>query len=485
MSIVLTQQNLGPGDSFGWSLMAGNFNGSGADDLVVGVPFEDVFSYPTGEISDAGVVAIYQGSNSGLGNSASQSFHQNYGLVPDVAEGSDRFGYSLAVGDFDGDGYDDLVSGIPFETFSGIFSGGAVQAFYGSASGLTDSSSGFFYQGSPGILGTAESFDYFGHALVAADFNGDGRDDLVIGAPGEDVQINASQSAASAGAVNILYGSNTGLSTVGDQFFHKDSFGIEDSVEASDQFGTALTAGDYNGDGYADLAVGSIGDNGTVNVIYGTVGGLNSANDQLWTQDTTGIQDTGEAGDQFGSSLASGDFDGNGRDDLAVGVPGEDLDGLNNAGAVSVIYGTVNGLQEQSDDFFHQGVNGIQGSLEAGDRFGTTVTVGDFNNDGYDDLAVGSEEGIGGVDGAGAVNVFYGSSNGLTTTGSQFIHQDLASIAGSAGDSFHFSSSLTTGDFNNDGYADLGIGSAWASVSGVNSAGAVHVVFGSANGLVV
>src|SRR3989304_2178809 len=275
---------------------------------------------------------------------------------------------------------------------------------------------------------------------VRADFNGDGFDDLAIGVLLEDVG-----SIVDAGAVNVIYGTANLLSAANDQFFTQNTTNIEDTAEASDNFGFALTSGDFNGDGFDDLAigvpledVGSIVDAGAVNVIYGTSGGLSTFNDQIFTQDTTDIvdkiTDTAEDRDQFGSALTSGDFNGDGFDDLAIGVGREDVDSIANAGAVNVIYGTSGGLTVFNDQFFTQNTTNIEDTAEANDFFGATLASGDFNGDGFDDLAIGVHgEDVGvGIVNAGAVNVIYSGSGGLSAISDQFFTQDTIDIEDTA-----------------------------------------------------
>jgi FG-GAP repeat len=143
---------------------------------------------------------------------------------------------------------------------------------------------------------------------VHSDFNNDGFADLAIGARGED------EGGRDAGAVNVLYGSSGGLQATSpdDQFWTQDSPGVRDTADSRDDFGSSLVAGDFNNDGFADLAIGVItedvgtaGDAGAVSVLYGSAGGLQatSPDDQFWTQDTPGVKDTAEAGDRFGFSL--------------------------------------------------------------------------------------------------------------------------------------------------------------------------------------
>lgn len=138
---------------------------------------------------------------------------------------------------------------------------------------------------------------------AAGDFNGDGFDDLAIGVPAEDLGA-----VTGAGAVSVLLGSATGLTDVGNQLWTQDSAGILDAAETDDQFGDALAVGDFNGDGFADLAVGVHFEDvgaaalaGAVNVLLGSAAGLASGGTQFWSQDSTGVQDTAELNDNFGS----------------------------------------------------------------------------------------------------------------------------------------------------------------------------------------
>lgn len=114
----------------------------------------------------------------------------------------------------------------------------------------------------------------------------------------------------------------------------------------------------------------------------------------------------------------SSDFNGDGIQDLAIGVPLEDIGGIFNAGAVHVLYGSLAGLQTSSpvDQFWRQDSPGVDNFSEPGDEFGHSLASGDFNNDGYGDLAIGVREDLGVFDSAGAVNVLYGSSIGLRTS---------------------------------------------------------------------
>jgi hypothetical protein len=470
-----------------------DFNGDGFDDLAVGVPDEDIGNPVQ---INAGAVHVLYGSDSGLSSVGSQFLHQNSAGILDTAEAGDLFGDTLAGGDFNGDGFYDLVVGVPEEDIGNptIPNAGAVNVIYGSASGLSSNGDQFWHQNSSGILDTAESFDVLGLALAAGDFNGDGFDDVAVGVPSEGI---GDPVITRAGAVNILYGSATGLSSVGDLFLNQNSAGIPDTAEANDSFGSALAAGDFNGDDFYDLAVGVpqedignplISGAGAVNILYGSASGLSSTGARFLNQDSTDIEGAAESNDNFGSSLAAGDFDGDGSDDLAVGVPYEDIEAVDDAGAVNILYGSAKGLSSVDDQIWHQDSPDIEGVAESGDNFGNALAAGDFDGDGSDDLAIGAvgeDLGDPAVIGAGAANVLYGSASGLSSIGNQVWHQDSSGILDTAEAFDAFAYALAVGDFNDDGSDDLAVGVAFEGIGDpvITGAGAINVLYGSDSGL--
>jgi hypothetical protein len=317
-----------------------------------------------------------------------------------------------------------------------------------------------------------------------SDFNGDGFADLAVGVVDEDV----APSVEDAGAINVLYGgSGAGLTGIGDQVWHQNSDGILETAEPEDVFGSALAAGDFDGDGFDDLAVGvdgegvapSVENAGAVNVLYGSASGLTGLGDQVFHQNTEGV--LGEAGvdDLFGSALTACDFNGDGIADLAIGVLLEDVSGVNQ-GAVNVLYGSSSGLTVLGDQYLHQNTDGVLGEAGDGDLFGSALGAGDFDGDGFADLAIGAHaDDVGGND-RGAVNVLYGSGTGLTVLGDQFWHQDTDGVLGEAEDIDHFGMALAAGDLDGDGFDDLAIGAPFEAVApSVAGAGAVNVLYGS------
>lgn len=417
-------------DSFARALASGDFDNDGFDDLALGALGEDV-----GTATNAGAVNVLHGSIDGLTASGSQIWHQDVVGVASAAENDDVYGGALAVGDFDNDGFDDLAVGASGEDVGTIQSGGAVNVLRGSANGLTATGNQIWHQNSAGIAGTSEAGELFGDALAVGDFNDDGFDDLAVGVRREGVS-----GFENAGAVNLILGTASGLSATENQIWHQQSAGIGGAVENDDAFGSALAAGDFDNDGFEDLAIGAPGEGvaevenaGAVNVLRGSADGLDATGDQVWHQGSAGIVGGVEERDGFGNALAVGDFNDDGFDDLAIGIRGEDIGSSTNAGAVSVLFGSTSGLNAAGNELWHQDVAGIQSSAEAGDLFGDILTTGDFNNDGFDDLAIGaSGEDVGAVVNGGASAVLLGSADGLNAAGDQIWHQDSAGILDSA-----------------------------------------------------
>ncbi|MDP9330198.1 MAG: FG-GAP-like repeat-containing protein [Actinomycetota bacterium] len=467
-----------------------DFNNDGFTDLAIGAPGEDV-----GALVDAGAVNVLYGSATGLQalSPHNQFWDQASSGTRGVAEAGDRFGTSIATGDFNNDGFTDLAVGAPGEDVKAVADAGAVNVLYGSATGLQSTSPDdqFWTQGNRGLRGVAEAGDAFGSSLEVGDFNNDGFIDLAVGVPDENAKA-----VPDAGAVNVLYGSATGLQATSpdDQFWSQGNGGLQDTRQASDQFGFSLAGGDFNADGFDDLAVGvpledvgSVADAGTVSVLYGSATGLQSTSpdDQLWAQGNALVRNAAESGDQFGGALSAGDFNGDGFADLAVGAPGEDVGTAVDAGAANVLYGSPGGLQSISpdDQFWTQSKRVVRDAAQEGDQFGATLSAGDFNGDGFADLAVGAPgEDVGTAVHAGATNVLYGSATRLQANSpdDQFWTQNTPDVLEVAQGGDQFGSSLRAGDFNDDGFADLAVGVPREDVRKIADAGAVSVLYGSA-----
>jgi len=281
------------------------------------------------------------------------------------------------------------------------------------------------------------------------------------------------------------------LQTTSSQYWHQGSPGVGVQPEEDAEFGRALSVGDYNCDGLDDAAFGMPNDDlvgatdgGRVLVLYAenSIIGLSAEGRQVWGQAGPAVPGDPSPFESFGLSLASGDFDNDGCDDLAIGVPFDDVEGLNSAGGVNVLYGSPgSGLSDQNIDYWHQGGGSAGGALEANDNFGRALAVGDFDDDGFDDLAIGIPgEGVGSgpslVSNAGAVQVLFGGSNGLSAS------QDVILVRGSNlfGEPVAFEqigSVLAAGDINQIAGDELVIGIPDYDISAaLTRAGAIMVV---------
>lgn len=332
-----------------------------------------------------------------------------------------------------------------------------------------------------------------GQPPTFCDFNGDGRGDLAVGIP-RDQSIRGSLTRG--GSLTVVMGLLTGLDPQFNQFWSQQVDGILGHSKSNDRFGGAVSSGDFNGDGFADLLIGVPGEDvnhvymGGIAVLYGGWRGLRSDGNQLFTQNSGDGEGRGDFGEEFGGTVAAGDVNGDGFDEAAAGIVYDTVGDVQMAGGVEVFYGSDLGLISDSDQWINEGTIGTDGMPEESDFFGSAVALGDFDADGFDDLAIGAmgEE----IDGhspsrKGAVHIVHGSAAGLNFGRTQLWDADVLGFATALNDDGRFGDALSCADFNRDGFEDLAVGACFAVVTtregNLVSAGGVYIMYGSADGL--
>ncbi|MEW2154076.1 FG-GAP-like repeat-containing protein [Streptomyces sp. NPDC007189] len=343
------------------------------------------------------------------------------------------------------------------------------------------------------------------HALPTSDVDRDGLPDLVAGTP-------------KANSVTVVPGGVNGPVTARKITLTQNSPGVPGSSESGDDFGAATAWGDVNGDGYADLAIGSPGeddtsghaDRGSVTVMYGP------ALDTGFSYTTSGSVTA--TGAKLGSTVAVGDFNGDGKADVFSAGTGKGgtynvrlTGGATTSGTLTTATGSVAYLDAATGDFNRDGYTDVAlnyrdaGGVSRVVRFagsasgltkqgvlsvkgGRSIAAADFNFDGYDDIVVGqpytSESG---AYKGGQVTMLLGTSTGFTTTGMKTINQDTSGVPGAADDGDAMGWSVSAGDYNGDGYPDVlaGVPNEDITRDGVSrvNAGQVLLLKGSATGI--
>ncbi len=416
-------------DMFGVVARAGDVDGDGYDDIIVGAP--------------SGAAYVYRGSSSGIDASSEVK------LTPADGTTGAGFGYATAcAGDINDDGYDDVIVGAWYQDSAA----GAAYVYYGSVTGIEPASEDVL------TASDGRSYSYFGIDVDGAgDVNRDGYDDVIIGARGGSSVF---------GAAYVYYGTASGIDA-----------SSEDKLTASDQdnsdrYGHQVAgAGDLDGDGYGDVLVGTPEDDdegsaaGAVYVYYGSSSGIDaSSEDKLTASD-------GAASDQYGIAVArAGDVDGDGYGDILIGAYLED-EGGSSAGAAYVYYGSSVGVKASSEDKL------VASDAGSGDYFGAFLSAaGDLDGDGYGDILVSANQDDDAASNAGAVYVYYGSSAGIRASSEEKL------TASDAAASDHYGTFVAGDlDIDGDGYPDAVVGAEGVDDLGTSS-GAAYVITGDVDG---
>lgn len=470
------------GSEYGTSVSsAGDVNADGYGDIIIGARY-----YGSGQ-TEEGRAYVYHGSSKGLPIPASPNWTEELDIT------NANFGYSVSdAGDVNGDGYGDVIIAAPGTALAYVYNGsssglGSSAAWTGTGTsevssagdangdgfgdvvtasaaydnGQTDEGAGFVFFGSSSGLSTTadwigesnQTYAYLGSCSSAGDVNGDGFSDIILGSSAY------SNGQTSEGRAFLYYGSGSGLSSAPGT--------IRESNQAGAKFGTSVSsAGDVNGDGYADILVGAPyydngqADEGAAFVYHGSYSGPSAVPD--WSGESN------SAGALFGSSAGSaGDINGDGYGDIIVGAP-KYTDLLDEAGAVFAYYGSSAGLS-LTPDWTAESDQGYS-------LFGCSVaSAGDVNNDGRHDVIVGSRYYFLGEIAEGAAFVYHGSAAGLSLIPNWTGQSDQEDA------SFGFSVS-SAGDVNLDGYDDIIVGAPLYD-NGNTDEGAAFVYLGSSSGV--
>ncbi|MCC1494328.1 FG-GAP-like repeat-containing protein [Cognatishimia sp. F0-27] len=483
-------------DFSGYSVsFAGDVNGDGVDDIVIGTlnanPFSDIGV-------DAGDAFVVFGTTDDVGASLSLSaLDGTNGFRIGGVDADDQFGFSVsAAGDVNGDGIADLMVGAYGADPSGLNRAGETYIIFGSSTGFAadfaasslDGTNGFRIDGdvANGRSGTAVS--------DAGDVNGDGIDDVIIGTPYGAFNSFANDADDVFSKAHVVFGSTDPFAaSIGvDALDGTNGFSVAAKIPFNIEFAQAVSsAGDLNGDGVDDIVIGAYGvstgaryRNGEVYVVFGSTDAFAAEISVSDLDGSNGFELIGTNDvDYAGNAVASaGDINGDGIDDLIVGA--RQLNGQG-PGKTYVVFGSTQGFSASTELSDLDGTDGFRiDGVDGSDFSGWSVSsAGDMNGDGIDDLLIGAfGADPDGENYAGESYVVFGSSSGFgaslnlsTLDGTNGFRIDGVAAGDQSGRSVSGG-----GDFNNDGFDDLIIGAIAANANGIANAGATYVIYGRA-----
>jgi hypothetical protein len=460
-----------------FSLIAGDFNGDGRDDILVGAPLADG---PDNSRENAGEAYIVFGAAE---PAAQGDLSQGAAVTVTGAQAGDNLGFAVAAGDVNGDGRDDALVGARFADAGQAPDAGKAYVIFGrpDLSGTADTAAG---EEDASISG-ATTAGFLAYSLATGDVTGDGIDDILLGEAGGDGPGSRPDGAGErqdAGAVRVVSGATDLAGDI--DLGAAEPFLIIYGASAGDFVPNDLATGDIDGDGVDEIIVGAPAVDGELREDAGRVyivpvpgdgGALDLAGDGGWKVMTGGARKDG-----LGFQVAAADVNGDGIGDVIAGARDADGpdDALNNAGEVHVWLGG-DALPRSTDLEDGESDTVIFGS-SPGDSLGFSVAAADLNSDGLADILAGAPIADGcaeAAQGAGDAYAVFGrdpvpESARLANRG------DLTYLGGGAGDGLGFS--VAAADFNGDGRADAVIGALQADGPGDQrpEAGEVYVVFG-------